>query len=345
MHRNKTFKLKQVFCEQVTPAWEIMILHFPQECSEMKNRDVPSTLNYLHTSNDGLKTQAGTSNVGTDVIRGASNQLIGINNNLMRKEMNSTNSNSKSLEFLHNNCSKCVCSIHKKNEAQQLKCTCSGLRDSRKYRPYARKGTQGPYVLKGKSGLNCTNQYVTSKRGKENHLYSSGTCERDNGNQVTRVSNAESALEDSSSDNMSIDCDIAAILKDTSVVTPVSSFSTSFCDSSDGIENIPSNELDCSVTLEDGRPEVHQAADINSCNKGSTQFTSTATGTLQPSAAHEDGPSVTYPRTKEIYDIDGIKELNIFSPVCILDDSCCELSEILESIPNFEQDYSFYSEM
>ena len=111
MYRNKTFKLIQVYYEQVTPAWDIIKLHFPQECSEMKNRDMPSTLNYLHTSSEGLKTQTGTFAVGTDVISGISNHFIGIDNNLMHKEMNSTNSNSKSLEFLHGNCSKCDLSV------------------------------------------------------------------------------------------------------------------------------------------------------------------------------------------------------------------------------------------
>jgi len=146
----------------------------------------------------------------------------------MHKEMNSTNSNSKSLELLHTNCSKCNLSIHKTNEGEQLRSTCSTLRNSRKYRPYARKGTQGPYVLRDKSVLNCTDQYVTSKRGKESHLYSSGTCERDKGNQITSVSNAESALEGASNDSMCIDYDVAAIAKD--VVPPVTNLDYSFSD-------------------------------------------------------------------------------------------------------------------
>jgi hypothetical protein len=158
-----------------------MKLLFSQEFPETKNRDVPSTLNYLHTSNDGSTTQAGTFTVVTDVISGTSNQFIGINNNLMHKEMNSTNSNSKSL-VLNSNCFKCLSTIHKTDKGEETRCTCPVLPDSRKYRPYARKGTQGPYVLKRQSVLNCTDQYVTSKRGKENHLYSSGTCEQDNGN-------------------------------------------------------------------------------------------------------------------------------------------------------------------
>jgi len=91
MFRNETFKLKQVYYEQLTAAWDIMKLHFPQEFPETRNRDVPSTLNYSHTSNDGSTTQAGTSAVVTDVI--------GINNTLMQEEMNSTNSNSKSNFF------------------------------------------------------------------------------------------------------------------------------------------------------------------------------------------------------------------------------------------------------
>ena len=128
--RNKTFKLKHVYYEQVTSAWDVMKLHFPQECSQMKNRDVPSTLNYLHTSNDGSKTQAGTFSVGTDVISGTSNRFIG--NNIMHKEMNSTNSNSKSLELFYTNCPKCKLSIRNRNEGEQ----------SRQYRPYARKGTR-----------------------------------------------------------------------------------------------------------------------------------------------------------------------------------------------------------
>jgi hypothetical protein len=114
MYRNKTFKLKQVYYEQVTPVWNTMKLQFPQECSEMENRDVPSTMNCLHTSNDGSETQAGTFTVDTDVRNGKSNKFTGINNNLRHKDMNITNSKSKSLEFLLTNCSKCMCSIHKK---------------------------------------------------------------------------------------------------------------------------------------------------------------------------------------------------------------------------------------
>ena len=341
MYRNKTFKLKQVCYEQVTPVWDIMKLHFPQEYSEMKKIDMSSTLNYLHTSNDGSKTQAGTFTVGTDVMSGTSNQFIGINNNPMHREMNSTNSNNKkSLEFLHTNCSKCMCTIHRTDEAEQVRCTCSVLRCSRKYGPYARKVTQGPYVLRDKSVLNCTDQYVTSKRGKENHLYSLGTFEQDNGNQITRVSNAEYALEGANNDSMFIDCDVAAILKDTYVVSAVSSLDSSFCDSSDWIENIPSWELDFSVMLEDGRTEVQEAADINSCNRDSTQFTSTATGTLTPFAAHEDGPSVMCQRTEEIYNNDGfVEEHKTVCPINSLDDSCCEMSDI-ENIHSFELGYS-----
>jgi len=316
MFRNETFKLKQVCYEQVTPTWDIMKLHFPQECPETNNRDVPSTLNHLHTSNDGSTTQAGTSTVVTDVMSGTSNQFIGINNNLMHKEMNSTNSNSKSLEFRNSNCFKCLCTIHKTDKGEEIRCTCRVLPDSRKYRPYARKGTRGPcncrvlpasrkyrpyarkgtrgpYVLRRQSVLNCTDQYVTSKRGKENHLYSSVTCEQDNGNQINRVSNAESALEDASNASMSIDSDIAAIAKDMNVVSPLSSLDDSSSDSSGSIENIATYELECSVMLEDERTEVREAADINSCNKDSTQFTSDATGGLIPSAAHEDGPIFT----------------------------------------------------
>lgn len=114
MYRNKTFKLKQLYYKQVTPVWNTMTLHFNQEYSEMENRDVPSTMNCLHTSNDGSKTQAGTFNVDTDVRSGKSNKFIGINNNHRHKDMNSTNSKSKRLEFLLTNCSKCMCFIHKK---------------------------------------------------------------------------------------------------------------------------------------------------------------------------------------------------------------------------------------
>jgi len=341
MYRNKTFKLKQVYYEQVTPAWDIMKLHFPQECSRIKNRDVPSTLNYLHTSNDGSKTQAGTSTVGTYVISGTSSQSIGINNNVIHKEKNSTNSNSKSLESLHTHCSECMCSIHKTNKAEQLRCTCPVLRDSRRYKPYARKGTQGPYVFKDNSVLKCSDQYVTSKRGKADHLNSSGTCEQDNGNQITRVSNAESALEDASNDSMSTDCDIAAIAEDVNVVSPVSSFNDSFCDNSDRIENIPSYELESSVVLEDGRTEVQEAADINSCNKDSAHFTPDATGSLTPSAAYENGPSVMCPRTKEIYNTDGIlREHKSVYPISSLDDSRREMSDITQNFPSFGLDYS-----
>jgi hypothetical protein len=123
---------------------------------------------------------------------------------------------------------------------------------------------------------------------------------------------------------MSIDCDIAAIAKDVNVVSPLSPLSSSddsFCDSSGSIENIPTYELDCSVMLEDERTEVQEAADINSCNKDSRQFTSDASVGLTPSASREDGPSVVCPRTKEIYNIDDIiNEYRIVSSISSLDD-------------------------
>ena len=66
----------------------------------------------------------------------------------------------------------------------------------------------------------------------------------------------------------------------------------SCCEISDILENIPTFELSYSKILEDGTTEVQEAADINSSNKYSTQFTSDVTGILTPSASHEDGPSV-----------------------------------------------------
>jgi hypothetical protein len=318
----------------VTPAWDMMKLHFPQECSEMQNRDVPSTLNYLHTSDDGSETHAGTLTVATDVTSGESNQFIGIHNNLVHKEKNSTNLNRKRSEFLLTNCSKCMCSIHKKNKAEQFRCTCSVLHDSRKYRPPARKGTQYPSILRDKSVLNCTDQYVTSKRRKENHPCFSDTCEQDNGNLVTSISNAESALEGASNYSMSIDCDITAILKEVEVTSPVSNLDDSFSDSSDMVVNISGYELDYSVMSENVRTEVHAAADINNCNKESTQFTSDAKGTLTPFVAHEDGPPVVCPITKEIY------ELKTVPAISSLDVPCIEVSDIIENIHSFQLDPS-----
>jgi len=58
----------------------------------------------------------------------------------------------------------------------------------------------------------------------------------------------------------------------------------------------------------------------------------------------EDDPSVLYPRTKEIYDIDFIKELNTVSQISSLDDSCCGMLDIMEDIPSFELNYSFILE-
>ena len=341
MYRNKTFKLKHVYYEQVTPAWEVMKLHFPQECSQMKNRDVPSTLNHLHTSNDGSTTQAGNFTFGSDVISGTSNQYIGINSNIMHKEMNSTNSNSKSLELRRTNCTKCIMSIQKTDEGEELRCTCSVVRNSRQYRPYDRKSTRGPCVLRDKSVRNCTDQYVTSKRGKENHLYSSGTCEQDNRNQITRVS---TALGGASNDSMCIDYDVAAIVREMSVVSPVSSLDDSFCDGSEIIENIPSCELDCSVMLEDKKTEPQEATDIQSCDKDHTQCTSVVTTILTPSAAREDDSSVMCLQTEEICDFDIMKELNTFPPASILEHSSCEVSDIIENIGGFELDYSLLLE-
>ena len=92
-------------------------------------------------------------------------------------------------------------------------------------------------------------------------------------------------------------------------VSPISSVDDFCCEMSDIIKNIPTFELSYSKILEDGTTEVQEAADINSSNKDSTQFTSNATGILTPSAAHEDGPSFMCPRIEEIYDIDDTKEL------------------------------------
>jgi hypothetical protein len=172
-------------------------------------------------------------------------------------------------------------------------------------------------------------------------MRSSGACERDNGNPITRVSNSESSLECANNYSMMIDCDIAVIGNDVNGVSPVSRIDDFSCDSSDRIENIPSYELDCSIMLEGGRTEVQEAADINSCNKDTAQFASDATGTLIPSAACEDGPSVMRPRSKYIYNIDGIiKEHTTVSPINSLDDSCCDLSYIIENTSSFERGYS-----
>ena len=92
-------------------------------------------------------------------------------------------------------------------------------------------------------------------------------------------------------------------------VSPISSMGDSCCEMSHVIENIPTFVLGYSKSLEDLKTEVQEAADINSSNKDSTQFTSNATGILTPSAAHEDGPSFMCPRIEEIYDIDDTKEL------------------------------------
>jgi hypothetical protein len=311
-----------------------MKLHFPQEFSEMKNRDVPSTPNDVDASNNGSQTQPGTFKVETEVINGKSNQFTGNHNNRGRKEKNSMNSNSKRSEFLLTNCSEFTCSTHKINKAEQFRCTCSVLHDSRKCRPPARKGTQDPFMLRDTSVRNCADQYANSKRGKDNYPDFSVTCERDNGNQVTSVSNAESALEGASNYSMSIDCDITAIVKEVKVLSPVSNLDDSFSDNSDMVENIPSGELDFCVLSEDVRTEVQKAADINSCNKDSTQFTSDARGTLTPCAALEDGTSIAYPTTKETY------ELETAFPISNLNDPCSEMSDIIEIIPSFELDYS-----
>ena len=192
--------------------------------------------------------------------------------------------------------------------------------------------------------LNCTDQYITRKRGKENRLYSSGTCERDNGNQITRVSNAESALEGASNDSMCFDYDVAAIAKDMIVVSPVSNFDDSSSDGSDRIENVPSYELDCSVMLKGVETAVQEVAVTDSCNKDTIQFKSDATGTVTPSAAPEDGSSVMCPRTEDIWDIDIMKELTTVRPISSLDESCREILDNIENIPMFEVDCSFLLE-
>jgi hypothetical protein len=51
--------------------------------------------------------------------------------------------------------------------------------------------------------------------------------------------------------------------------------------------------------LEDGRTDVQEVADINSPNKDSARITPDVTGTLTPSAAYENGPSVMCSRTKK----------------------------------------------
>jgi hypothetical protein len=93
--------------------------------------------------------------------------------------------------------------------------------------------------------------------------------------------------------------------------------------------------------LEDIGTEFQKAADINDLNKDSSQFTSTATGTLTTFTAHEDGPSVVCPKTNEIYDIDDdIKDFETVSLISSLDNSCSEMSDITTNFPDFGLDYS-----
>jgi hypothetical protein len=297
----------------------------------MKKSDVQSTLDCLHTPNNDSKTQAGNLALNIDVRSGKSNQFSVIDNNFKHKEINSTNSKTKNLEFA--NCSKCTCYICKKNETKSYRYTSPILHDSRKYRPSARKGTQCPYILRDKSVLNCTSEHVTSKQGKENHFYFSRSYERDDGNL------AESALEGTSNYSMNMDCEVDAIVKEFKTVSPISSLDDSFCESSDIVENIPSYELDCSVLLEDAGAEVQKAADINSCNQDSAHFISDARATLTPFAAYEDGPCDMFPKTKEIFGIDGfVKEFNIVSPTSSLNDYFCESSGIISNIRSYELD-------
>jgi hypothetical protein len=89
--------------------------------------------------------------------------------------------------------------------------------------------------------------------------------------------------------------------------------------------------------------ESQKAADVNYRNKDSTQFTSTAIGTITPFAAL-DGPSVMCPRRKDIDDIDSIKELRTPSPISSLDESFYDMSDFTENISSFELDYSFVLE-
>ena len=128
--------------------------------------------------------------------------------------------------------------------------------------------------------------------------------------------------------------------KEIKTVSTISSVDDSCCEMLGTIENIPTFELGYSKTLEDGKTEVQEAAEIKRCNKHSTQVTSDVTGILTPSAAHEDGPFVMCQRTEEIYDIDDTKERKSVSPISRLDDSCCEMSHIIENIPSFELGYS-----
>jgi hypothetical protein len=266
----------------------------------MKDRVMKKNVDCLHTPSDGSGTQAGSFVVDADIRSDKTHQHSVINNNFRYGRVNSIDSKGKSLEFLHTTCSKCMGYVHDKNEAKQYRCTHSVLRDSRKYRSPIRKGTRCPNILKNKLVLDCTDQYVTSEKGADDHLCCSDSYGEYNGSDITSITNTESALEGASNDSTSIDYSVAAIVKEFKTVSPVSSFDDSFSESSDIVQNIPNYELDFSVILQDVRTEVQKVADINSSNEDSTQFVSDARGTSTPFATCEDGLSTVRPRAKEI---------------------------------------------
>jgi hypothetical protein len=95
---------------------------------------------------------------------------------------------------------------------------------------------------------------------------------------------------------------IDGIVREHKTVCPISSLDDSCCEMSDITQNIPSFGLDYSKILVDVGTAIQKAADIIDCNKDSTQSASTVRGTLKLFVAHEDGPFVMCPKTKEIYE-------------------------------------------
>jgi hypothetical protein len=255
------------------PSWDAMRLHFPQECSQVKNNsDVQNVFNSFNRLSDILEAgeETFTNDSGSKI--GHSSECKVIHNNCGYKEINSKDAKISTQKILPTKCFKIpVCYVCKKNKAESYTFTQPDLYPTSMRKSTARKGTRYSSVLNGNPVFNYTIQYVTRK----NHcLDFAGSFEGDNRNHVTTGPNAESALENASNESMSTDYDINAILKEYKLNSPISNFDDSSVLSVDldFPDNNPGHESNCSITSPDVETEVQKAADIYSCDKENVKF-------------------------------------------------------------------------
>jgi hypothetical protein len=267
---------------------DAMTLHYPQECSTMKNEtDVQRILNSLNTPNDVLKETKETITHDSGVISGQGSECKVIHNNCRYKEINSKDSEISSLKLHPTKCSKTPVSyVCKKSKAS-------------KYRRTVRKGTQHSFS-NSNPVFNYTIRYVKKKR-KTQHADFSGSYDRDDKNHATNTPRTETALEDTTNNSMGTDYDIDAILKEYKIVPPISNFDDTCVLSVNlhSTENNSSHERNRFIISTDVETEVQEADDVCNYDKDDVQFGSDAGGALIPFAAYEDGPSSMCPKTTD----------------------------------------------